>query len=105
MRHLRSVNSSGINNSMARKVLCVETGQVFNLVKDAVDWLKELTGHAGAVGRSCKLGTATMGYHFKYCDDKNPNYASGRHYNYVRPKEVTEKVSMSLHIYHENKNK
>ena len=98
-----SARSSGKNNSMSRTVICIETGQIFDTVGDAVKWLSSTTGHGGAVGRSCKNGTATMGYHFKYCDNKNPNYASGRTYNYKRPKEVSNKVGKSLSLYHKEK--
>lgn len=53
---------SGVNNSNATKVRCIETGEIFNLVKDACDWCK--SKHVGDVCRGVRKQAG--GYHWEY---------------------------------------
>lgn len=58
----------GDNHPKARKVLCVETGQVFGCVKDAGEWcgLK----NECSISTCCKGKQKTAGgYHWMYLDD------------------------------------
>lgn len=57
-------NTKGSNNGNAKKVLCIETGQIFGCIKDANEWLGK--GDIGA----CLKGRAKTagGYHWQYID-------------------------------------
>lgn len=58
------VYSTGGNHARAKKVLCVETGQVFDCIKDANLWCK------GDVGACVKGRRKTAGgYHWEYVGD------------------------------------
>lgn len=60
-----SKNRKGSKNSSARKVICVETGQVFDTIKEAKEWLGK--GDISA----CIRGVAKTagGYHWMYCEE------------------------------------
>lgn len=55
---------SGDKNPRAKKVICIETGQVFTTIKEAQEWCK------GSV-RQCLCGACKTagGYHWQYVDD------------------------------------
>lgn len=54
----------GSKSPKARKVVCVETGQVFGCIKDAKQWLGK-----GNIGACLKGRTETAGgYHWQYVD-------------------------------------
>lgn len=56
---------TGGKNPRARKVICLETKQVFVCIKDAVDWCGQ-----GGVGACCRGKTKTSGgYHWQFLDD------------------------------------
>lgn len=60
--------NSGANHGLARKILCVETGEVFPTVKAAAD---SCGGRPQNISRVCRGGRPTMyGYHWKYADEK-----------------------------------
>ena len=60
-----SEKMKGDKNPMSRKVICLETKQVFNTVKDAEDWL----GKKG-IGNCCRGITKTAGgHHWQFLDD------------------------------------
>ena len=50
------------------KVLCVETGQIFNNINEAKQWLKETIGIDGSQIKNCCAGQREMtgGYHWQY---------------------------------------
>lgn len=54
----------GSKNPKAKKVLCVETGQIFGCVKEAKAWLGKGNVLACAKGRTKTAG----GYHWQYVD-------------------------------------
>ena len=57
-------DTKGSNNGNAKKVLCVETGQMFGCIKDAKQWLGK-----GDIGACCKGRCKTAGgYHWQYVD-------------------------------------
>lgn len=56
---------TGSNNPRAKKVRCVETGEVFDTIKDAQEWLGIKTGICECCkGKLEKAG----GYHWRYVD-------------------------------------
>ena len=56
---------TGGNNASAKKVLCVETGQVFGSIVEAKQWLGKGDINACVKGRNETAG----GYHWQYVDD------------------------------------
>lgn len=50
----------------ARPVICVETGEKFNVLKDAAE---RYNASSANITRSCKTGYRCSGYHWKYVDD------------------------------------
>lgn len=62
-------DNSGANNSMARKCICVETGQIFDTIKDASEWAG-LKSHTGIV-QCCTGKRKTAGnYHWEYVKEE-----------------------------------
>lgn len=58
-------NITGDKHPMARKVICLETKQVFGCIRDAEDWCGK-----GGVGACCKGRAETAGgYHWQYYED------------------------------------
>lgn len=51
-----------------RKVICVETGKIFNSIKEAYTILK--ISRTGII-RSCKTGMRAGGFHWKYAESKD----------------------------------
>ena len=49
-----------------RKVVCLETGEVFPTIRKAAEWLNMVHG---AVSRACRKHYAAGGYHFRYLDE------------------------------------
>ena len=55
----------GSKNHKAKKVICLETKQVFGCIKDAEDWCDK-----GNIGKCCKGKTKSAGgYHWQFLDD------------------------------------
>lgn len=52
----------GANNPKAKKVQCIETGQIFGCIKEAQQWLGK------DIYRALKRGSRAGGYHWKYID-------------------------------------
>jgi len=61
---------------MARTVICVETGQVFDSIKDAAEWLGQYPSSVSQVLRG--LSSSAGGYHWVYADEEDAE--SGDHY-------------------------
>lgn len=59
----------GANNRKSRKVVCVETGEVFECITGAAAAKGIKT--ARNIGRSCKRGDRCGGYHWRYYEDCN----------------------------------
>ena len=69
-RRKNSEAKKGSKNPSATKVLCVETGMVFNCIKDASIWLgiKHTKGYSN-ISSCCRGKSKTAyGYHWKYAD-------------------------------------
>ena len=63
-KKLMSEHKKGELNPNSKKVMCVETEQVFSTQTEAGQWAGVTYA---AIAKSCKLGTAVKGkYHFKY---------------------------------------
>ena len=61
-KRLSKANTGG-NNPNAKKVLCLETGQVFDCMKQAKKWLGK-----GDIYKAIKNGCKAGGYHWRYAD-------------------------------------
>lgn len=48
---------------MSKKVICVETGQIFNSIREAANYVNKTPT---AISLSCRKGQTTYGYHWKY---------------------------------------
>lgn len=53
----------GSKNPKAQKVICINTGMVFDTIGDALDWLKNSTGKTGDISKCCRGVTKTAGIH------------------------------------------
>ena len=62
-RHAETIR--GGKNPRARKVRCIETGQVFDSIKEAQEWLGKGNIRACCKGRSKTAG----GYHWEYVEE------------------------------------
>ena len=53
-----------------KKILCVETGEIFNTSKDVIDKIFNGKGHFGTISKCClgKIKSAYK-YHFKYIEE------------------------------------
>lgn len=53
-----------------RKIICVETQQVFNSIREAIDWLGiDYTNNSGNISKCCRGKYKTAcGYHWQYVD-------------------------------------
>ena len=61
-----SEKMSGSNNPRAKKVLCIETNQIFNTAKEAGEWVKR---DYSAICKVCNGKAKTCeGYHWKYIE-------------------------------------
>ena len=72
-KHKISEAKRGSKNPNATKVLCVETGMVFDCIKDASIWLgiKYTKNGATNIGQCCRGKQKTAyGYHWKYVKEK-----------------------------------
>lgn len=49
-----------------RKVICLETGTIFETIRAAAQWLGMVHG---AVSRACRIHYAAGGYHFRYLEE------------------------------------
>lgn len=65
--HKRKISEAktGDNNPMAKKVICLETKQVFNCIKDASEWC----GKKGISGCCRGQQKTAGGYHWMYYED------------------------------------
>jgi len=59
---------AGGKNPRAKKVLCIETGQVFGCISDAAKWLK--SDRHDIVACCSGKKEAHKGYHFRFLEDK-----------------------------------
>lgn len=57
---------NGVNNPRARKVICVETGEIFNTVKDAY---KSVNGNGAGISYAMKENRKYKGHTFMYYQD------------------------------------
>lgn len=53
-------------NTIKRKVICLETGTIFETIRAAAKWLGMVHG---AVSRACRIHYAAGGYHFRYLEE------------------------------------
>ena len=70
-------SKNGRNNGLkcSKKVICLETGQIFNSTKECSRMSEEYLGvfiYQGNISASCRLGRKRQGYHFKYITDLTP---------------------------------
>ena len=62
-------SNSKLNNSLNKKIICIETGQIFDSINEASNWAK-----CSRINISnCLRGEqkTAMGYHWQYCNDKD----------------------------------
>ena len=81
LKHNKSVSMIVNNsNSKKKKVLCVETNQVFNSIKEAKDWLATVDiskrKYPHNISSAIKTNGTTGGYHWKYYDQTNSNLSN-----------------------------
>ena len=63
--------TSKVTEACARPVVCVETNERFDVIKEAA---KKYGVCSANISRSCKIGYRCGGYHWKYVDDvEKPN--------------------------------
>lgn len=62
----------GSNSPVAKKIICIETGEIFECIKDAETKYNSKTKNATNISACCRgrQGTA-YGYHWAYLDDNN----------------------------------
>ena len=60
-----SKNWSNSGNPKAQKVKCLETGQVFDTIKEANEWVRETTGRNACIGDCCRGKQKSAGVHFE----------------------------------------
>ena len=53
----------GEKNPKAQKVVCTNTGMIFNTINDALEWLKNNTGKTGDISKCCRCLTKSAGRH------------------------------------------
>lgn len=76
----------GDKSSCARKVKCIETGQIFTCIKYAVQWVKENTD------------TSTCGTNISKCCKGKREKAGGFHWTYVTEEEYEQWVKSRKEI-------
>ena len=64
----------GAGNPRAKKVKCIETGQVFDTIKEATIWAHNSPKSKCMISECCKgKRTTAFGYHWKYEDNNTSN--------------------------------
>lgn len=56
---------SNNGNPKAQKVKCLETGQIFNTIKEANEWVCKTTGRNASIGDCCRGKQKSAGIHFE----------------------------------------